>query len=523
MVLTGKIFFYILILIICLFSLKSNIFACTIMTVGKKATIDGSILNCNVSDSRTTRTWINRIPHQTYPAGTKCTIYANIKRTVSAADLSAARALGEIPQVAETYGYLNTAYPAMNEWQLTVTETTFGGPDTLRNKNALFTCEELCRLIMERAKNAREAIRVIDELTRQYGYNDAGEVLAIADKKEVWFLEILGCGHDQIGAVWAARQVPAEHISVAANGSRILEIEPKNPDFMFSKNIYSVAEKYGLWSAKSGEPFRFAYIYGRESRITMATRRREWRVFDILAPSLKLDPNASDFPFSIKPDSLVSVEQMMEIFRDTFEGTDYDMTKDILVVDKNGKSVKSPYANPFMDYDMMPLFKVNGGWGKMGERCIARYYCNYSIVSQIRDWLPDPVGGLVWHGYDNPATTIFLPIFNGTNEFPASYKMSGRSGYNQDCAWWAYNRLADLAAQRWGDMRREIDSVRTPLMNEIFEKTKLAEIEAAKIYPADPASVVQMLTEHTMTWGEQLRKKWWDLGDFLWGKYTGRF
>ncbi len=523
MLLTWKKFYFILIFMFFIIQIKSNSCACTIMTAGKKATNDGSILNCNVSDSRTTRTWMNRIPHQRYPAGSKCTIYANTKRTVSASDLSALKPVGEIPQVAETYSYLNTAYPAMNEWQLTVTETTFGGPDTLRNKNALFTCEELCRMIMERAKTAREAIRVIDELTRQYGYNDAGEVLAIADKKEVWFLEIIGCGQDQIGAVWAARQVPPDHISVAANGSRILEIEPKNPDFMFSKNIYEVAEKYGLWSAKSGIPFRFAYIYGRESRITLSTRRREWRVFDILAPSLKLDPNGSDFPFSVKPDSLVTVEQMMKIFRDTFEGTDFDITKNILVVDKDGKSVKSPYANPFMDYDMMPLFKVNGGWGKMGERCIARYYCNYSIVSQIRDWLPDPIGGLVWHGYDNPAMTIFLPIFNGTNEFPAAYKISGRSGYNQNCAWWAYNRLADLTAQRWGDMRQDIDSVRTPLMYEIFAKTRLIEMDAVKIYRDNPSKAIQMLTEYTMNWGERLRKEWWNLGDFLWGKYTGRF
>lgn len=504
--------------------IAGDLFACTIISVGKDATTDGSIINANASDSRTTRNWLDIVPHQKYPEGATCAVFQNAKRTVSATDLSAAKSVGEIPQVAETYTYLNTGYPCMNEHQLTVTESTFGGRDTLRNKAAMFACEELCRLIMERAKTAREAIQLIDELTLKYGYNGAGEALAIADKKEVWLLEIIGSGHDQIGAVWVARRVPQGHVTVSANGSRILEVDLADPNnYLASENIFEVAQKYDWWSPDSGEPFRFAYIYGPESRRSMAARRREWRVFDLVAPSLNLDPNASDFPFSVKPDSLVSVEKVMTILSDTFEDTDFDITKNITTVNKKGQCIKSPYANPFMHYDMMPLFKINGGWGKLGERTIARYYCNYTVICQSRTDLPDSIGGVVWHGFDNPATTIQVPIYIGVTRLPASYKISGRPGFSRDCAWWAFNRVADLAAQKWGVMRVDVDSVRLPLRQTIFEEKAEAERAALKLYPQKPEKALEMLTEFTNQKCQQIVARWWQLGDELWSKYTGKF
>ncbi|MBN1350236.1 C69 family dipeptidase [candidate division KSB1 bacterium] len=502
----------------------SDVVPCTIITVGKTASTDNSTINCNVSDSRTTRTWIDIVTHRYHNPGSLCEIYSNSKRTVSAFDLSAAQIAGEIPQVSETYKYLNTGYPCMNEYQLTVSETTFGGRDTLRNKNAMFTCEELCRIIMERAKTAREAIRIIDNLTQTYGYNDAGECLAIADKEEVWYLEILGCGHDKIGAIWAAQRVPQGHVSVCANGSRIRQLNLKDSDWcMASKNVFAIAEKMGWWDRTSGQPFEFCYTYAPESRRSMATRRREWRVFDLWAPSLGLDPNASDFPFSVKPDSLVSVRDVMAIIRDTFEGTDFDITKNIIVPDKDGKMVKSPYANPFMHYDMMPLFKINGGWGAYGERCIARYYCNYSIVMQIRDWLPDPIGGLIWHGYDNPATTTHAPLCIGITDVAGSYKISGRTGFNRECAWWAFNRVADLSAQKWGDMRVDVDSARQVVEATVFDSQAALEDRALKLYRKNPDAAGDELTRFAIDYCEMIVREWWKLGDWLWTKYTGKF
>ena len=498
--------------------------ACTTIMVSKKATKDSSVIVAYASDSRTSRTWFNIIPHQKFKAGALCAVYKKTKLTKSPSDLSKATFLGNIPQVTETYKYINTSYPCMNEHQLMIGESTFGGRDTLRNKDAMFTIEELCRIAQERAKTAREAILIIDELTRQYGYNDAGEHLAIGDKNEIWFLEILGNGHDQIGAVWAAQRVPDDHVCVDGNGSRIRKIDLDNPDyFMASDNVFAVAQKYGWWNPESNQPLEFCYAYAPDNRTSLATRRREWRVLDIFAPSLKLDPNSENYPFSVKPDSLVAVQDVMAIMRDTFEDTPFDMTKNIMVKNKKGEAVKSPYANPFMHYDMMPLFKVNGGWNEMGERCIARYYCNYVFVAQARDWLPNPIGGLVWLGYDNPAMTAYAPIYIGITDVPDSYKINGREGFNRDCAWWAFNRVADLAAQKWGLMRVDVDSARTLVEQKAFSQQQEIEEKAVSLFQKSQKKASKFLMEYSNNFMEQIVQDWWKLGDDLWSKYTGKF
>jgi len=505
-------------------AVSGTAFPCTSIMVGKKASRSGSVMTSHTCDSRVVRTWIDIQPHKKHQ-GEKCPVYMEMDLTEAAHDFSKARIVGEIPQAEETFGYINSAYPCMNEYQLAIGESTFTGREELQNKDAMFHCSELCRLILERAKTAREAIRLVDELTRKYGYNDAGECLTIADRKEVWQLEIMGCGKEQIGAVWAAQRVPDDQIGVCANGSRIREIDPDNPDyFMASENVFSLAEEMGWWDSKSGKPFEFCYVYNPEGRKSMASRRREWRVFDLVAPSLKLDPNAENYPFSVKPDKPVSVQDIMAIFRDTFEATEFDMTKFIVVEDENGKMVKSPYANPFMDYDMMPLFKINGGWGKLGERCIARYYCTYVTVTQSRDWLPDPIGGLVWLGYDNPAMTAYAPLYCGISHLPDSFKVCGRPGFNRDCAWWAFNRVADLSAQKWGVMRCDVEEVWKPIEDKAFADQQAVEAEALKIYyNQGEEEAGRFLTDYSSTFCEDIVARYWDLGDHLWSKYTGKF
>jgi len=257
----------------------------------------------------------------------------------------------------------------------------------------------------------------------------------------------------------------------------------------------------------------------------MAARRREWRVFDILAPSLELDPNAENFPFSVKPDTLVTLAGVMEIFRDTYEGTEFDMTKFMMVEDSEneGALVKSPYANPFMHYDMMPLFKINGGWGRMGERCIARYYCAYVTVTQSRDWLPDPVGGVVWLGWDNPAMTSYVPLYCGATDVPESWKLDGRKAFDRDCAWWAFNRVADLSAQKWGVMRAQVDSVRTGFESRALENRARIEERAVKLMRDDEKAGREFLTGYVADFCRDATESYWRLGDYLWTRYTGKF
>jgi dipeptidase len=398
----------------------------------------------------------------------------------------------------------------------------------MRSDVGILDYYELNRIMAERARTAREAIQIADEITKKYGYIDGGECFTIADPHEVWHLEIIGPGKGKKGAVWVAQRVPDDHISVNANGSRIREIDLSKPDyFMASDNYKSRAIELGLYDPESGKPFEFCYVYA--DRKSMATRRREWRVFDLLAPYLKLDPNGENFPFSIKPEKKVSPRDIMTIFRDTFEGTPFDMTKYMLVPEtdkdgkKTGKFIKSPYANPFMDYDMMPLFKINGGWNELGERCIARYYCTYVTVIQVRNWLPDDIGGLVWFGYDNPAMTAYAPIYIGIEKVPESYKICGRSGFNLKCAWWAFNRVADFSAQKWGSMRHDVAKVWKKFENEIFSSQMKIEKEALRLYKKSPRKARRYLTRYSNEWMIRLEKAYWKLGDDLWSKYTGKF
>lgn len=502
--------------------------ACTTITVGKKATADGSVITTHTCDSRVDRTWIDIARAKKYKPGTMRKTYAKTHQTDSAYDLSKQVLAGEMPQAAETYKYLNTTLPCINEHQVAVGEATFGGKRIMRSKNGIIDYYELNRLMVERAKTAREAIRVADEVTKKYGYNDGGECFTIADPNEVWHLEIVGPGNGKKGAVWAARRVPDDHVSVNANASRIREIDLSKPDdFMASENYKSRAVELGLYDPNSGKPFEFCYAYA--SRKSMAARRREWRVFNLLAPSMDLDPNGVDFPFSIKPEKPVTPQMIMAIYRDTYEGTPFDMTKYMMVPEMDdhykftGKYVKSPYANPFMHYDMMPLFKINGGWNHMGERCIARYYCTYATVIQVRDWLPNEIGGLVWFGHDNPAMTAYAPVYIGIDTVPESYKICGRPGYNLDCAWWAFNRVADLSAQKWGAMRHDVDTVRIAFEKEAFDNQKAFEEKVSALYKKSPKKARKMLTEYSNGWMNKLTKAYWKLGDDLWSKYTGKF
>lgn len=496
---------------------------CTSITAGKLATADGSVITSHTDDSHRTRSWMDIIPAQKHKADAVVPMYKRTATDEFAMPSYAHEHIGDIPQVEHTFGYINTAYPCMNEKQLAIGESTFGGREVLQSDKGLIDCQRLCRLMLERCTTARQAIETAGELTSKYGWNDAGECLTIADKKEVWHFEIVGPGKGKTGAIWVAQRVPDDHISVNANASTIKHIDPDDPDhFMFSENIFDMALDSG-WCT-SEEDFRFCYAYAPHSRTSLAARRREWRVFDLVAPSLHLDPNAENYPFSVKPDEPVSMEKLVSIFKDYYEGTPFNFVKDITVTDDEGKTILSPLANPFMPYDMNKVFRINGGWGWLGERTIARWYTMYATIIQCRDWLPDEIGGVVWLAQDNVASSIYIPVYCSVTDLPDSYKTPGRTnGYTTESAWWAFNRLGTLTAQRWGDMRHDVDAVWVPLQKELFEKQKAVEEEAMELYDKKPGKAVEFLTGYTHKWGEHVVNSAWKLGDYLWTKYDELF
>ncbi len=488
---------------------------CTSIIVGKAASMDGSTITSHTCDSRTDRTWINIVPHKKHQPGDECAVYLEPKRSKGPDDADIIEA-GFIPQVSETYAFINTAYPVMNEYQLAIGETTFGGKRELRSQEGLLNCPELYRLALERAKTAREAIRVIDELTREYGYNDWGECFTFADPDETWHFEIMGPGRGKIGAVWAAVRIPDDEVGVSANLSRIRQLNLDDADnYMASENVFSLAEELGWWNKNSGEPFEFCYAYA--DRRSMACRRREWRVLSLVAPSLNLDPNGENFPFSVKPEKKLSVQDVLEMFRNYYQDTPFDMTSSLTTVDRNGDVVKSPVANPFMDNDTRVLLKVPY------ERTIACSRATYVQVTQSRNWLPDPIGGVVWLGYDNPATTPHLPFYCGMTAMPESYMIDGREKFRRDCAWWAFRRVSKLTGFRYQVMSKEVENVWREIENNAFSEKKTFEEEMVELYEKNPEKVIELLTKYSVDMANDAVERYWKLGDDLWSLYHNYF
>jgi len=498
---------------------------CTTVTVGRLASADGSVMNSHTCDGHDGKTWLVPISSMKHGKSELDTIFMKTDYMVAPGDTEGMVYSGAIPYKTKTYGNIWAIYSIINEHQLAIGESTFGGKDEMKSDKGMINCYELSRIMAERCRTAREAIKLAGKLLKKYGYNDGGECLTIADTKEVWHFEVVGPGQGKVGAVWAAQRVPDGHVSVNVNASRIRGLDLKNKDyFMASDNVYKVAREMGLWDKSSGKPFEFCYAYA--DRLSMWARRREWRVFDLVAPSLKLDPNGENFPFSVKPDERVSLEDMYMIFGDYYEGTEYDMTKFMTVMDEEGKTVKSPYANPFMNYDQMPLWKINGSLHGYGERTIARFYCIYVFVSQSRDWLPDPIGGVAWFGWDNPTMTCYAPLYCCTKDLPYSYKIGGEGGrpvYTRESSWWAFYRVSTIASHRWGDMRHDVASVRDPIRAQALADQKRIEDTALKLYNEDPEKAVEYLSNYSYDFCEKITEAYWKLGDKLWTKYDEKF
>lgn len=497
---------------------------CTTITVGKDASFDGSVITSHTDDSHRTRSWIDIVPAQKHAKGDKVVMYKRVQDNSLAMPAYGHKEIGSIPQIKNTNGYINTAYPSLNDKQLGIGESTFGGREELQSDEGIIDCQRLCLLMLERESSARGAIEMAGELLEKYGWNDYGEVLTIADKNEVWHMEIVGPGKGKVGAVWVAQRVPDGHISVNANASTIKEINLKDKDhFMASKNIFDVAQQNNWWNPEHGE-FSFCYAYAPHSRTSLASRRREWRVFSLLAPSLKLDPHAENYPFSVKPDTLVTLENIITVFKDYYEGTPFDMTRTLTVTDKDGRTVISPLASPHMPYDANKLHKINGGWGALGERTIARWYTMYATIIQLRNWLPDEIGGVEWLAMDNVATSIYVPIYGCVSELPKPYTVPGRTnGYTLNSAWWIFNRLGTLSSQRWGEMRYDVDSVWNPMQLDMIVAQKAIDKQALELYHQNKTDAIEFLNQYSNEQGEKVMKEAIKLGDFLWTKYDEKF
>lgn len=453
---------------------------CTSIMVGRKASADGSVITSHTCDGMY-RTWVQWEPAADHKAGTMHKVYKGTMHTANSSDAGGLTLAGEIPEAAHTYSYLNTAYPCMNEKQLAMGESTFSGPDTLINEKGMFLIEELERVALQRCDNARDAIRLIGELIAKYGYGDGGECITIADKQEVWQMEILGEGPDKIGGIWAAQRVPDDQVAVSCNVARITKLDRNNPDyFMCSDNVEAVAKKYGFWDGK-GEfiwwrAFPSDYAGGKNHT------EREWYIFSQLAPSQHFDLEAEELPFSIKPESKVSAAKVMELFRANYEGCpELDQVQNLIrvkeVKDKDGNvtydTAVSSFANPWMGGVERALYNELKPGTVEFHRGVAMSWCSYSTVIQCRSWMPDAVGGVCWFSFENPGQSPRIPIYAGGTKLPASFAICGHHGCNDNAALWQYRKANKLAQVRWG-------SVKTMFMRTIMEQEQIMFNEAAK-------------------------------------------
>lgn len=449
--------------------------ACTSIMAGKNATTDGSVITSHTCDSWY-RTWMSVEPAADYKNDTVMDIYEGLMHTEKHGDMTGVRIKGQIPQARHTYSFLNTAYPCLNEHQLAIGETTISGRDTLQNKKGMFMIEELQRVVLQRCTTARDAIRLIGELVKKYGYGDSGECITIADRNEVWIFEIFGEGPKKIGGVWAAQRIPDDHIAVSANISRIGTIDLQDKDhFMASDNVFEVAKKMGFWDGKDEFSFWKAYSGGNYFGEKKNYSVRELFIMRQLAPNAGYNNDMEELPVSVKPEHKVSVAEVSQLLASYYEGTEMNLSGRLKIKDKSGDSIVSPVANPWMRPDEINLYYALGDSAMKNIRTVSVSWCAYSTVIQLRSWLPDAIGGVAWIALDCPGESPRFPIFSGTTKLPAMLGICGQHSDRDDAALTHFRHANRMATVRWGKTRDEIEGAQKYFMDKGMRELKFVE------------------------------------------------
>ena len=509
--------------------------SCTSIMVGRKASADGSVMTSHTCDSWY-RTWMQIVPARDYERDTVTAIYEGRMHTQSAQDSTKLYRRGVIPQVRHTFRYLDTAYPCLNEKQLAIGETTVSGRDTLQNKKGMFMVEELERIALERCSTAREAIRLMGDLVKTYGYGDSGECLTIADKNEVWIFEVFGEGPKKIGGVWAAVRIPDDEVAVSANISRIGRLDLSNPDrYMASENVFDVAKKLKLWDGKSEFSFWKAYSGENYFHEKKNYSVREHFIMSQLAPSLCLSDTIEELPLSVKPDTLVSAEQVMRLLGSYYEGTPKNLSGRHLIPnpkrkDKQGNlvenepdSIVSPFSNPWMRPDEINMYYAMGDSVMKNIRTVSVPWCAYSTVIQLRAWLPDEVGGVAWVALDNPGESPRFPIFSGTKSLPSLLQTCGQHVERDDAALWHYRKANRLATIRWGTYRKMIESARDYFIQKGQRELPFVEQTWQQLNRTDNKQAQQMLDGYTADFFGATIQRWDDMARQLWRQLWAGF
>jgi len=415
---------------------------------------------------------------------------------------------GVIKQVDHTYRVVQL----INEHQVVIGETTFGGRSELENPDGVLHYWTLMRLALQRAKTAREAVEVITSLVDEYGYASTGESFSIGDPNEAWYMEMIGPGPGGKGALWVALRVPDGYICAHANAARIGEFplhDEKN--CLYAKNVISFAVERGYYDPDSGKPFRFCDAYNPEHpEMLRYAAARVWSLFRRAAPSKELPAEyhrgvrrAEPYPIWIKPDEKLSLADVFSLMRDHYEGTEFDMTKGVDA---------GPYGTPNRN---RPISWEVDGAKYAWERPISTQQTGFSFVSQSRSFLPDPVGGVLWYGVDDTYTSCYTPLYCGIDSVPPAFTTGSLQKFSWDSAWWVFNFVANFANLRYSDMVEDIQKVQGEIEGDLLALQPEIEKTAVALAKKDPALMTRYLTEYSLTRTATMMERWRVLGEYL--------
>lgn len=473
--------------------------ACTSLIAGKKATTDGSVLVTYAADSHTLYGELYNRPGGKYAPG-------EVRKIV---EWDTGKYLGDIPQVAETY----TTIGNMNEHGLTISESTWGGRAELEDTTGIMDYGSLIYVTLERAKTAREAIKVMTDLVKDYGYHSSGESFSIADSEEAWIMELIGKGGKEKGAVWVARRIPDDCIAGHANHPRIHKFPLNDKEnTIYSPDVIDFARKMGYYKGKD-EDFSFSLAYGElDGTATRGCDGRVWSYFNRFSDGMDaylpwvMNAEGEPFPLWVKPNRQVSVNDMKWMMRDHFEGTPLDMTQDIGA---------GPYKVP---YRWRPMtFKVDGK-EYLNERAIATQQTGFSFVSQMNSSHPELMRGILWFGVDDANTCVYVPMYNGITTIPHEFAVGNGDllTLSWDAAFWVTSYVANQAYHQYSKM---IDDIRR--VQNAEEATLEGEVNTilAELPKLDEATARQRLNSHSTEASKRYVKRYKDLGDYLLVKY----
>ncbi|HNQ89582.1 MAG TPA: C69 family dipeptidase [Verrucomicrobiota bacterium] len=480
--------------------------ACTSLLVTRGASADGSVMITYHCDSAGAFAALAVLPAADHPPGAMIEI--GPRNPVTQAPR------GRIPQVPHTYKVVGGL---INEHQLALSETTFGGRPELINTNGLITYPHLMQLALQRARTAREAIQVMTRLVADHGYQSEGESISIADTEEAWILEIVGTGPGGKGAAWAAVRVPDGEISCHANHARLAEIPRNDPaNCLFSENVESLAVSKGWYDPNSGQPFRFCDAYCPATPITRrVTDARVWSLLRRVAPSKNFSPDyhrskpgAEPYPLGVRPDRKLAVADVFALLRDHYEGTEFDMTQGI-------------DAGPFgMPRRWRPLTFMVDGVKYCWERPISTQQTAFSSVSQSRAGLPSFVGGLVWYGMDDSYTTCYVPFYCCLDSVPRSFAAGSMAKFSWDSAWWVFNLAANYAWGRSSAMVPEIRAAQNDIESHLLALQPAVEKTALELAGTDARLATRYLTDYSVMHAELTVERWRALTEHLITKYN---